>query len=189
VRATYGEGGGGGQQLLPGVIQGAPAGGSSTDDVLSLGSGGEIVLDFGPYEIVDGPGPDFIVFENPFLTGPYRPFAEPAIVGLSPAGAGGADFVDFPCDLSRTEGDAATQTWPYPGCAGVHPVLAGKGSCLSAADPKVAGGDAFDLADIKLTRARHLRLRDAGMSTMGGATSSGFDLDAVVLVHYAKKPD
>jgi hypothetical protein len=190
VRLAVGEGGGAGQDRLPGIIQGGPsgsgAGSGSTEDVLSLGSGGEIVVDFGDYDMVDGPGPDFIVFENPFLLAPYTPFAEPAVVGLGVTSADEKSFVDFPCDLSLTEPDVANQRWPFPGCAGVKPVLARR-VCTAPIDPTATGGDAFDLADLGLKRARYLRLRDAGLSTMGSGGTRGFDLDAVVLIHYEKR--
>jgi hypothetical protein len=189
VSLTIGNGGGAGQDQLPGILQGAPAGPGVSGETLSLGENGELVVDFGDYDIVDGPGADFIVYENSFLTGPYQPYAEPARVGVAAGGdAGASSFVDFFCDLSQTSGDPQTERWPYPGCAGVRPVLAGKASCLSPADPAVAGGDAFDLKNVKLARARYLRLRDAGLSTMGGAShTAGFDLDAVVLIHYTKR--
>jgi DNA-binding beta-propeller fold protein YncE len=183
---TIGEGGGGGKDLLPGAIQGGPSGSGSAGDVLSLGKGGEIIVGFGDYEIVDGPGPDFIVFENPFLVSPYNPYAEPAVVGVSATETAAESFLDFPCDLSQTQGDAAQKKWPYPGCAGVHPVLAGGTSCVSPIDAAAAGGDAFDLATVGLQRARFVRVRDAKLSTMG-TTAAGFDLDAIVLIHYEKK--
>lgn len=188
-KVTYGAGAGFGQAFMPGVIQGGPQGGGSSggsQDVLSLGEGGEILLSFGPYDIVDGPGPDFIVFENPMLMGPYQSFAEPALVGVSAKGTGAGDFADFPCDLSKTQGDAQTKTWAFPGCAGIKPVLANvKSNAISPVNPLEAGGDAFDLSTLSAKQARYLRLRDAGVSKMG-ATSRGFDLDAVVLVNYKK---
>jgi hypothetical protein len=195
VQLTIGDSGGSGKDKLPGIIQGGPGGGS-TDDVLSLGKGGQIIVDFGDYDIVDGPGPDFIVFENPFLISPYNPFAEPAIVGVSDTDSEASSFVDFPCDLGATQGDPAKQLWPYPasaaaqstpGCAGVRPVLASAQQCVSASDPAVAGGDAFDLSTLGLKQARYLRLRDAKLSSVGGSGTAGFDLDAVVLIHYRKR--
>jgi hypothetical protein len=186
VSLSLGEGGGLNQEKLPAVIQGGPSGGGAggSTDVLSLGVGGELVVDFGDHEIVDGPGPDFVVFENPFLVGPYAPFAEPARVGLSESDP--TSFLEIPCDLQATRGDPAKATWPYPGCAGVRPVTFGPGSCLPL-DPATSGGDAFDLASVGLKRARYLRLRDAGVSTSGATGSKGFDLDAVVLIHYEKR--
>src|SRR5262249_57165201 len=79
------------------------------------GLGGSVVLEFGE-AIVDGPGPDFTVFENAFLTrGAVTgiPYAEPATVSVS---ADGEHFVAFPCALDEDP--------YYPGCAGVYPVFA-----------------------------------------------------------------
>ena len=64
-----GEGAGYGQDKLPNVVLGPPQIGepiSGSTDVLSLGVGGEIVLAFVDVNIVDGPGVDFVVWENPF---------------------------------------------------------------------------------------------------------------------------
>ena len=57
---------------MPGIVEGPPVGGGTdhgSTDVVSLGSGGSIVVSFAPNAIVDGPGADFIVFENPFWIG------------------------------------------------------------------------------------------------------------------------
>ena len=191
VLKSYGAGAGFGQSQMPGVVLGAPKGYGETSgstDVVSLGTKGELVVDFGPYDMVDGPGPDFIVFENPMLIGgqPYTPLAEPAHIGVSQAGTMAKDFVEFPCDLTKTKGDASSKTWPFPGCAGVRPVFAGPDQCISPADPKTAGGDAFDLSQIGVKQARYLRIRDAGVSTLG-TNSKGFDLDAVVLINFKKR--
>ena len=76
-----------GQDLLPDVVLGPPeptdAGGSL--DVLSLGCDGEITLAFDPPGLVDGPGDDLIVYENPFATGDTT-FAEPGRVLVSDDG-------------------------------------------------------------------------------------------------------
>ena len=188
VSVTYGAGAGFGKTKLPGVIQGGPQGsgsGGSSTDVLSLGVKGEIVVDFGAYDVVDGPGPDLIVFENAFLVSPYSTYAEPGAVAVSSAGTAAKDFVEFACDLTQ-KGDPAKKAWPYPGCAGVQPVLANvKLNTIPPADPTRAGGDPFDLAKIGVKQARYLRIRDGGVSLMG-SDSRGFDLDAVVLINYKK---
>src|SRR5215207_1336025 len=64
-----GEAAGYNEAKLPDIVLGPPRGkGNSAGslDVLSLGVHGEIVLGFGAQVIVDGPGADLIVFENPF---------------------------------------------------------------------------------------------------------------------------
>ena len=189
VSASYGAGAGMGQAQLPGVVQGGPQGGGmagGSTDVLSLGVSGSLVVDFGAYDVVDGPGPDLIVFENAFEVSPYNSYAEPAHVGLSAAGSAAKDFTEFPCDLTTTTGDPKKKTWPHPGCAGVRPVLANvKTNKVSPTDAAKAGGDAYDLSQLGLSQARYLRLRDAGISKLG-ANNKGFDLDAVVLINYVK---
>ena len=45
-------------------------------------------------------------------------------------------------------------------------------------------GDAFDLADLGLSRARYIRIQDTGSNDYAGLTG-GFDLDAVAIVNGA----
>lgn len=175
VRFEPGPGAGFGEDALPCVVLGPPVGGGETQqglDVLSLGVGGEIVLRLG-LDAVDGPGADLLVFENAFrVSGGAVTFAEPGEVAVS---ADGVDFLPFPCDPEAT--DLARS-----GCAGVRPVLApGPDGAVDPTDPAVAGGDAFDLADVGVDRARYVRIRDAGVSNVGPDTR-GFDLDAVAVV-------
>lgn len=168
-----GPGAGFGRDELPGVVLGPPTGGPGPSlDVLSLGVGGGISLDFGPGRwVVDGPGPDLVVFENPFYIGgdPTRPFAELGLVSVS---EDGADWYVFPC---REGVDGR-----YPGCAGWTPT-ADLDFATAALDPETSGGDAFDLADVGAARIRFVRIED--LSAEGEAPSAGFDLDAVGAYH------
>jgi hypothetical protein len=171
-----GPGAGQGQDHFPAVIEGPPVGAGSSQgsmDVLSLGRGGEITVGFGGGAIVDGDGADFVVFENPFLVGgdPTNVFKELGEVSVS---EDGETWVTFPC---------AQGAYPYTGCAGWHPVLSNPDNGLSPFDPAAAGGDPFDLADVGLTRARFLRIRD--VSNYGGKPNAGFDLDAAAIIHPA----
>jgi hypothetical protein len=174
VSFTPGPGPTTGQSELPGIVLGPPKGGgtiSGSLDVATLGNGGSITLGFAPSVIVDGPGPDFIVFENPFdINGdPTKPFAELATVGVS---ADGVTFHDFPCTAT---------VYPYGTCAGWHPVLANADTnTIDPTDPAVAGGDDFDLADLGVTEARFVRITDRVDLTGPAGT---FDLDAVSIVH------
>jgi hypothetical protein len=171
--ATYG------QDDFPTVVFGPPvaaATGMGSTDVLSLGCGGEITLRFDEPAIVDGPGPDFIVFENPLPVGDMT-FAEPARVLVS---EDGLTWHAFPCDPADAK--------PPLGCAGVAQVLAGPDNQVDPTDPDVAGGDAFDLADLGLTQAHYVRLIDVGVAYYGsrmwcGGGGGGFDLDAIAVVH------
>jgi len=84
----------------------------------------------------------------------------------------GQTWVDFPCHKDG---------YPYTGCAGWHPILSNPPNGISPLDPTMAGGDPFDLADVGLTRARYVRVRD--VSLHGGPPNEGFDLDAAAIVH------
>lgn len=182
VSATYGDCAGFGLPSMPSVIEGPPAGAGSLSgslDVVSLGFKGEIVLSFEPNAIVDGPGADFIVFENAFWAAgdPKQPAAELAEVSVSDDGV---TWKTFPC----ADGPGPT----YGSCAGWRPVYAAPGNGISPVDPEAAGGDPFDLADLGLTTARFVKIRDLGTidcpsNPSAKPTTVGFDLDAVALVH------
>jgi hypothetical protein len=166
-----------GHAELPDIVLGPPApasGGTGGLDVASLGCGGEIALGFGGDGIVDGPGPDFVVFENPFVVG-SETFTEPATVSVSDDGE---TWFTYPCAL------AGAATWPPTCCAGVNPVAPEAADPLALGDLAAVGGDAFDLAPTGLARARWVRLRDAGPAYDGsgmwcGGAAGGFDLDAI----------
>ena len=211
---------------LPGIVLGPPQarnGGISMGgtDVVSLGSrantdhgksapyGGSITVRFTDNLIYDGPGPDFIVFENPMrIQGSSSAyFIEPAIVEVS---ANGRDFFRIPFDFVPHLDQSGNLNLSNPSCysrgfAGVRPVLSNNGY-PDPTDPAVAGGDPFDLADLPgrpLTWIQYVRIiatgdnwlidstGDAVRQTSGGAAealsgvkSSGFDLDAIASVHY-----
>ncbi|MDP6944088.1 MAG: cell surface protein, partial [Myxococcota bacterium] len=162
-----------GQLAMPEVVLGPPSGDSL--DVVSLGVGGEIVVGLGDQLIVDGPGADFIIWENTFWIGgdASNPYAELGEVTVS---EDGETWVTFPCDETREEGFD-------PGCAGWRPRLEFAPCDALPLDPDRVGGDPFDLADIGVERIRYIRVRD--LATDGAAPSAGFDLDAVGGVHFA----
>ncbi len=198
VTYTLGTGGGAGETSLPGIVLGAPRGGGAFQGSahgLSLGLGGTITMAFDDNVIVDGPGPDLLVFENAFLVqgaATMPPFAEPGAVEVS---GDGVDWHALPCAL-------ATPPY-YAGCAGVYPVFANADvagspsplvqSTTPIADlvgiplaqfvpPAGAGGDAFDLAAVGLAAARYVRIT-GGTLASGLFGLSGFDLDALAAVH------
>ncbi|HKY34403.1 MAG TPA: hypothetical protein VJN18_00575 [Polyangiaceae bacterium] len=174
-----GEGNGFGVDALPDVVLGPPRGkgnAAGSLDVLSLGTSGEIVLGFGQRVIHDGPGADFVVFENAFWPGgdASKVFAELGEVAVSEDGTA---WTPFPCD---TEGDGNGN---FPGCAGVTPTLEYDAEQVVPLDPRLTGGDAFDLADVGVALARYVRVRDLATLPPAGETS-GFDLDAVGAVDW-----
>lgn len=165
ISFTPGDEAGFGQDRLPDVVLGAPRGAGDAAgslDVVSLGRGGEIVVELGDVVLIDGPGPDLLVFENPFSG-----FVETGTVAVSDDGV---TWAEWPC-----VGTA--------GCAGVNPVFANPAvNDLDPTDPDEAGGDAFDLADVGLATARYVRITDTGANQYEGGTG-GFDLDAVAVVN------
>jgi len=172
-----------GASAMPGVVLGPPVGnGASVGGlhVVSLGRGGEIVLSVEPVAIVDGPGVDFLVFENAFYVGgnPQSIFAEPGEVSVS---EDGVTWKTYPCTATSA---------PYGSCAGWRPVHASPTNGIASTDPAVAGGDPFDLADVGLARARFVRIRDMGGEACpdGGtaAGTRGFDLDGIAIVRGAR---
>lgn len=174
VSYEFGEGQDFGQDAFPENVLGGPRGGGCCQGslhVTSLGDGGHVVLGFGERTIVDGDGPDFIVFENPFWisSDPENPLAELGRVAVS---RDGQEWVEFACE--------PTSEVPYdPGCAGFRPVLANvtRADGPDPWDANTAGGDPYDLADVGLDEARYVRITDiAGDGVV-------FDLDAVAVIH------
>lgn len=181
VSFTPGECAGFGAPNMPEVVLGPPVGAGELQgglDVVSLGLGGEIVVSFEPNAIVDGPGPDFLVFENAFWAAgdPSQPAADPGEVSVS---EDGETWLTFPCP-------AATAP-PYGACAGWSPVYSAPGNGISAVDPAVAGGEAYDLAAVGLAQAKLVRIRDRSTTACPPEpprpNTAGFDLDAVAIVH------
>ncbi len=165
VDVNYGEGAGFGQDLMPDIVLGAPMGfgdGRGSLDVLTLGHQGSITLAF-DLTIVDGEGPDFIVFENPFIG-----WLETGIVSVS---QDGETWHTWDCDTTDVQNN-------FPNCAGVGFVYSHPDNCIDARSSMEAGGDAFDLADLGIESANFIRIVDSGANILGG-----FDLDAVVIVH------
>ena len=75
VMFRVGAGGGKGQDLLPDIVLGPPRGGGKLKagrHVLSLGEDGIIVVEFVDNEVIDGKGPDYLIFENLFLRFPLK---------------------------------------------------------------------------------------------------------------------
>ncbi len=193
-------GGAGGGIFLPQNALGRPDGATRVD---SLGLGGSLTLGF-DVTIVDGPGADLLVAENPFANGgaPWATFAETCFVEVS---SDGVTFARLPSRYSGPQIDpgafAFVHSGWYSGLAGVLPVNIG---ATDAQDVVLAGGDAFDLADLRndplvvggqvdLNAIREVRLVDAvtgvDLDARGapirdpGAGSA--DIDAVTVIQHA----
>lgn len=165
-----------GQGDFPDIVLGGPQGGGANQgglDVLSLGVGGSIVLR-SDTPILNGNGPDFIVFENAFhIAGnPGSVFAELGEVSVS---QDGSRFYDFSCEQNNSLDF-------FPNCAGKTPVYANVlSNSIDPTDPNTAGGDTFDLSDLGLSWIQFIRILD--LSENGSGTSAGFDLDAIAIVY------
>ncbi len=194
-----------GAAQLPGIVLGPPgpsSGSTGGTSVASLGSGGSATLVFDDLVIEDGPGPDFIVFENAFFVGAppadavadFFVFAEPATVEVSMDGVTWTAFSYDAAALAATVGSLVDRELfaRLRGLAGVTPTFTGNWTVPD--DPQVwdatgtggvsgAGGDAFDLADVGLTEARFVRLTDTGSANGAAGSGEGFDLDGVVVLH------
>ncbi|MCB1097214.1 MAG: DUF4465 domain-containing protein [Verrucomicrobiae bacterium] len=151
--------------------------------VVSLGDGGQITLSFDP-PIVNGDGPDFAVFENGFSD----EFLELGFVEVS---SDGSSFKRFPASALRPIGQ---QIGPFDtvSSSGLH----------NLAGMYPAGtGTPFDLADLGMQEASHVRIVDVvgsidpayGSPDSEGRlvndpfptafSTGGFDLDAIAVLH------
>jgi YVTN family beta-propeller protein len=175
VSFTEGTGAGFGMNYFPQNILGPPDPdplvneynpSSKSQEILSLGENGEIILGFTDNYIFDGDGPDFTVFENVFyFFGTTDPFIEAAYVSVS---QDGETWYAFPADTATFEG-----------FAGVTPTF----NTEYPQNPKISGGDQFDLSDVSLDYARYIKLTDLGSEIKEGAFNGDFDLDAVVAIN------
>ena len=171
-------------------------------DVVALGTGGSITLAFVNNVIVDGPGPDFIVFENAFFCLPpddasddYGVFAEPVIVEVSDDGVNWARHPYDAASLAALGGTGCADRAAIEklvGLAGITPTYGGINivpddllvwDAAGTAGVSGWGGDAFDLSDFGLTTARFIRLTDAGTNVGFPGATQGADIDAVVALH------
>lgn len=144
--------------------------------VCSIGLDGVIEVGFSGYAIKDGPGADFIVYENAFRYLNDKVYAEPARISVS---ADNVAWYDFPYDPET-----------LIGCAGITPTKGG-----DPFDNNTGGGDAFDLAALGVDSVRWIRITDITRTVLENPnhryydpTLSGFDLDAVVSAHGVRAP-
>ncbi|MCB9549949.1 MAG: hypothetical protein H6706_29425 [Myxococcales bacterium] len=135
------------------AVNGVRGGGDAQGglDVFSLGTTPDVddhvVLCWSDGPITAGPGPELVVFENPF-----QGFVDPVIVEVS---ADGEAWATFPHDY---RGDDETRYDPDPalwvGFAGVTPVrFHAEDHRVDPFDAAAAGGDAFDFDDLDASDA------------------------------------
>lgn len=214
VEFVAGANAGHGRAYFPENVLGPPNGNSnpqtptySEQDILTLGTGGHIVLEFSTNQIIDGPGADFTVFENPVqpIDKPDQTFSDTAVVAVS---GDGYTWHTFPFDMLSSAPPELPKKSNYIGISGVQPSFSSPSNGISPFDPAVSGGDQFDLADVGLPHARFIRITDSGDARFrpqrdaqdevvtdwgnqtdpdptqpDSATFAGFDLDAVAALH------
>lgn len=176
-------------------------------DVLSLGINGNITLGF-DVTIINKPGYDFIIFENPFriVSQPEKVYAELMFVEVS---TDGINFVRFPC-ISNTQSPGTIYPEDVTNLAGVWPVYANVDeNDIDPFNPDISGGDAFDLDDlvndimvqsglVDLQNIQYIKLIDIrGDGTFLDSNGNpifdaidmdnGADLDAVAVINYKNK--
>lgn len=176
-----------------------------SEDVLNIGVGGSVTVEFVDNVIYDGPGPDFTVFENPFYIGGdfSRVYLEPGIVFVS---SDNDSYTSFPADYEMPEevppgGDDDPDHYHY--IAGIRPVFSNPENGIDPLDPDISGGDSFDLADIALqaekdgvdiNNIRFIKIvdvirredRDVDGDIIIGTSNplvNGFDLDAIAAIN------
>ena len=184
-------------------LLGPPVGGGLLEggtDICSLGYGGVATLSFDNNIIINGPGADFIVFENAFYVDDcvwhgetqYASWCETAIVEVS---QDGKQWYRFPPDYNPSNTTCGIEPWAntssFKNLAGVHPVIASVShdgtlkDGIDPTDPSTAGGDAFDLSDIGLTWCRYVRLIDTGNSVDAPGTEQ-YDSNGDLILDYGK---
>ena len=134
------------------ATNGARGGGccSGSTDVYSLDPAAgrdELVLAF-QEPIVDGPGDDLAVFENPFdIAGSEGRFMDPLLVTVS---ADGDVFAEFPHTYDAPDPTVwSSDPEHWNGFAGITPVfLHEDDNPVDPSNREEAGGDGFDLADL-----------------------------------------
>jgi|GEM_PF-3034694 len=185
-----------GADSLPQIVLGNPEGLGVLEgslDVVSLGDGGEITLSFEDNIIVNGPGADFTVFENPFYIfgDSLNRYIETALVEVS---RDGIEYFRFPFDFLPNVIPAGNPH-RYVGFAGVEPVMS-SGGVPDPTDPGVSGGDQFDLETVGLPNVRFIRIVDTGDDTYDNdgdlvtdtglrlPPQAGFDLDAICHINW-----
>lgn len=163
-------------------------------DVFSLGHDPDdrLVLAWSGRRVVDGPGADFVVFENAFRHS-GGVFVDPMIVELS---RDGESWVSWPHDYLGPDGVFVDDPAVWSGFAGLTPV--GLHVEDNPVDPfsAAAGGDRFDLAALpddgeagRIKREGFVHLRivsaaarvdpDTGERFVRDPVSNGADVDGV----------
>ena len=172
------------------AVNGVRGGGQAAQslDVYAVPLESHLVVGFHGGVIVDGPGADLVVFENPFDYGEELRFMDPTVVEVSDDGQ---RWFAFPHDyLASDERRYSARPSDWEGFAGIQPVLLHDEA--NSVDPfsAEAGGDHFDLADlppdapgnlryVRLSAASAWSNPDTGEAYPMDPVSDGPDIDGV----------
>lgn len=167
----------------PEKAYGPAAGGSF--DIVCLGDNGKITLYF-PHPVMDGPGPDFAVFENGFGDS-SQTFAELAFVEVSSDGVNFYRFPNSSLTASAMGGFGMVDPTNLSGLAGKY--VAGFGTPFDLAD--LPASPLLDRANVRFVRLLDIvgdgNAKDSANHTIYDpyptTGSAGFDLDAVGVIH------
>lgn len=146
---------------------------SSPEEIEAIGINGEIIVGFKNKILRNGPGADFVIFENAFINQVTSTiFAEPAIVSVS---QDGINYFEFPYNSETLSG-----------FAGISPTIGNQ----DPFNPDVSGGDKFDIDILGLDYIKYIKIKDTTLIIKSLPSGNkyknpdflltGFDLDAVV---------
>ncbi len=120
---------------------------------------------WGAQRVLNGPGVDFVVFENGFevfgTAGNPQHFMDPMVVELS---VDGQTWVTFPHDYTHTpETSYSRNPNHWIGFAGTQPVRLNRDTHpVDPFDPAAAGGDGFDLEQLPTDSPEAREIRSKG---------------------------
>lgn len=185
------------ERAVNGVRGAGPNQGSLDVYSLDYAERPHLVLGWRDLVMRDGPGADFVVFENPFRTADASAyFMDPLVVSVS---RDGTTFVDLPhAYVAADPTRYSTSPEDWEGFAGLTPVLLHEeDNAIDPFDPIAAGGDAFDLATlpedggegdairregaryVRLTSAATLENPETGAPYPRDPVGTGADIDGV----------
>jgi cysteine-rich repeat protein len=151
---------------INGVRGGGPGKGST--DTFSLGYSDGVdnylIIRWQGLRVLNGPGADVAVFENPFAIGGVGlRFMDQVILYFS---QDGQTWVPFPHDyLAADETLYSTDPSHWQGFAGITPVLLNEDTNpVDPFDPELAGGDHFDLDELPDEDFDALSIKESGFS-------------------------
>lgn len=149
-----------------------------------------LTLAFSAGRVLDGPGPDLVVFENPFDVASGGRFMDPAIVEVS---SDGRTFVAFPHAYVGPPDTWTADPSDWEGFAGIEPVAYTEEEPSDPLDP-ASGGDRFDLADlpgsegeqVRSAGVLQVRVRPAPEGLPRDPVSDGPDVDGVYALRFSR---